>query len=337
MSLSRNRKPDLSADAGFSLVTVLVAIGIAGILAVAVSKIMGIGFKGNRSIQNRTDLGHIRNLISTRLDCVRTLGAAPAICDGTAIVMRDSGNRPLATGNRIGDWTIGASCPSTCDANENNPGTGATPCNQIVVVATWPGIDPLTGRPRNLTATNSRGATVSTDLFGGMAVHCPLSYQGRFSDEVVQPATYRFPAAEFNADNSTLGNWYAIPGLQVTLPTAGKYQITVTGTATMFLQGGDGTSGGGLLGRLYNTTTGTVVPDTLQALVATTLYNNLLYGQFHVAKVLQVGQQTTVRFEAALEPTGAGFVRAGSRILSHEPPNPNYAAATVMSYIRLPN
>jgi hypothetical protein len=172
---ARRRPP---REAGVSLIAVLVSVGIAGIVALAMSSVFTNGFKANRSMQSRADLAQIRQTIAGRLDCGVTLGPSPT-CDGTALSLKDKNGSPLTgTAGEMGDWTISASCPSSCNASGLNPGTGATPCNQIVVTAAWPGKDALTGKSRNATPTNTHGATVATDLFGWTSGFCSASYGG---------------------------------------------------------------------------------------------------------------------------------------------------------------
>lgn len=115
-------------DAGFSLVNVLVGVGLLGILAAASAAIFGNMFSVNRKLELRGDIEIIRRTLFDAIDCDATIAAAA--CNSTSApggeqapflrLQRRSAvaGQPLfltgpleADGSaRIGEWNVRASC-----------------------------------------------------------------------------------------------------------------------------------------------------------------------------------------------------------------------------------
>jgi type II secretory pathway pseudopilin PulG len=69
IQVSKLRRPH---QAGFSLVMTLVAVAIAGIVAVVISRVITNGQQGIRSVELRGDLESIRQVLMTQIDCQGT-------------------------------------------------------------------------------------------------------------------------------------------------------------------------------------------------------------------------------------------------------------------------
>lgn len=102
------------SDAGMSLLSLIVSIGITGILALAISSMIRNGIAGNRHVELRGGLEDIRRSVRTRLSCE----AATTACAGGAdfVTPVDAKGRPLwegkagAQGAKVGDWNMRLRC-----------------------------------------------------------------------------------------------------------------------------------------------------------------------------------------------------------------------------------
>jgi type II secretory pathway pseudopilin PulG len=171
----RKLSPDklILNNGGMSLVAVLVALGMLGILIVGFSKWFTSSLKGVGSIELRQSISNLQQSVKTRLDCSATLGVTgssslPLTCsDYSNVAIKDKGGNVIST---MGAWSISATC--------NN--------NVLIVKATASGNDPLTGKAKSQTTTGP-GTTVSTDLFGGTGQFCGSYFSGNSSGSCATP------------------------------------------------------------------------------------------------------------------------------------------------------
>lgn len=153
-----------SYERGTSLISILIAAGIAGFVALTISKVTTNGLYGAKSIAERQDLEAIKQTIRTRLDCPSSLNVTssttlPLTCSSYGnVTLRRSDNTSITDPNGfLGEWQIQAGCIN----------------NRITVRATRSGNDPLTQKPWSNVVSNSvTGETISTDLFGGTTDFC---------------------------------------------------------------------------------------------------------------------------------------------------------------------
>ena len=307
-------------DAGFSLVGALVGLSIVGMLAASLSQVMTGAFKANRSVQDRSELNLLRQVINSRLDCGKTVGSSGAVCDGAPITLRDSQNNLIASGGHIGDWSIQANCPQTCDVNANNPGSGASDCNQVVVTAKQAGNDPLTGLARDATKTNKSGTTVAKDLFGGLSSFCSRSYGGvANSGSVTLGSTFWIP---------TTGTFYNV--LSIKLPRAGNYMVYTSGQVA-FTTGWTPSVGGGIDGRFMNATTGTAYTDSARAIFRFNPVGSTAYSSIAMIYILEVNAPTTITFQVE--------AMAGTYLAKNVFSNPSGGGGnlgvTMMGYVKI--
>lgn len=161
-------------ETGDSLISVIIAFGIFGVLATGISKSMVDGFKATKSVSTRQDLETIRQTVLQRMDCRATLGVGitssfPFPCSAAEIpILRKNGAEIGSTGGRIGDWIVTGSC-----------------INQELIIkariATANTKDGLTGKAVDAISTNSTGVAVSVDLFGGTTDLCREYYDAQFT------------------------------------------------------------------------------------------------------------------------------------------------------------
>jgi len=103
---------------GFSLVEVLVTLGLLGIVGVTLTNLNVMGMKANKSNKIRSDLADVKNTITSLLSCQETFSASsfassarPITCpSGTIVILKGKSGLPLAPNNKIGEWTITAKC-----------------------------------------------------------------------------------------------------------------------------------------------------------------------------------------------------------------------------------
>jgi hypothetical protein len=150
-----------------SLISALVAVAIIGVLIVIFTQMMTNANKVSRSAQNDVDFDMLRMTITSRLDCAKTLGVLPTaplplICsEYSNVTLKNHSNTSIAPSEKLGLWDISAQCSG----------------NEVIVKATRPGNEPLTGKPY-------ASLPAATDLFGGTGKLCrpyfDTSYLGRY-------------------------------------------------------------------------------------------------------------------------------------------------------------
>jgi len=177
--VGENSRRECGSAAGFTLLEGIMAAGLGCAVIWGAGRMVQTGFDGMNSIQSRQDLESIKQSINTELDCRQSLGitfhGSPAVetslpltcANFSSVTLLTSAGTALGTalpngGNKIGKWTVKATCLS----------------QHLVVTASAPGNDQLTGLPLNSTPSNTNGATVSTDLFGGTTDFCREYFAG---------------------------------------------------------------------------------------------------------------------------------------------------------------
>ena len=98
---------------GFSLVGVIVAIGILGLVMKFLISMLGDSSKFSKTMELKNDKQLLRLILTDRVSCTDTLKpyGNPPLCNGP-IKVYDSAGRTLleAAGTKFGHWTIRASC-----------------------------------------------------------------------------------------------------------------------------------------------------------------------------------------------------------------------------------
>jgi Tfp pilus assembly protein PilV len=141
-------------QSGFSLIAVLIAVGIMGIVAVGISKIVSQGLNGSASLAARTEYAMLQQTIMAGLNCEKTIGPGSALaCPNTILPLRRSNGTIINPNNKIGKWTITGRCIN----------------DEFIVRATRRGRDPLT---RKRWSSNKR----ARDLYMGLSDLCRYKY-----------------------------------------------------------------------------------------------------------------------------------------------------------------
>ena len=107
----------LGDERGFSLISVIVALGLAGILAGLLTEINVNSMRNSKQIKLQDELTQVRQMVLKRLSCKDTLNITsatllPIACPNT-ITLKDRHGRSLfATDGRVGNstWYVSPSC-----------------------------------------------------------------------------------------------------------------------------------------------------------------------------------------------------------------------------------
>jgi len=170
---------------GTSLIELIIAVGISAICIWGVAKVFENGISGTKFVRNRRDLESIKQMINADLDCSQTLAIVPgtplpvSCANYSSVTLLKSSGEAIGAalpngGNQIAQWTISTACIN----------------NQLVVSATAPGNDQLTGVPLSSTPSNSLGVKVSTDLFGGSTDFCREDFDSSFQNCQISDPNY---------------------------------------------------------------------------------------------------------------------------------------------------
>jgi prepilin-type N-terminal cleavage/methylation domain-containing protein len=98
--------------AGFSLVEVIVAIGVMSIAGTAILELSVKSMKANKSNALRMELQDVKRTIENTISCEQTLGTTrPTTCSGPQI-LKDKLGKEIAPDGKLGSWTVEAVCES---------------------------------------------------------------------------------------------------------------------------------------------------------------------------------------------------------------------------------
>jgi hypothetical protein len=126
--MKHESKFSIRSSSGISLVSVLVAVGIAGILAVALSQLMTDNNNAQRNIELRSDAETIKRTVLTQMDCAETLGFANpsasdlnTVCSGPISLKRANGTviGGYGASEKIGKYNVWAECDPATGTNKN--------------------------------------------------------------------------------------------------------------------------------------------------------------------------------------------------------------------------
>ena len=155
-----------SKEKGFSLIQILISIGIFGILALGISKMLVQGKQGAKSIEHDVLLNELRWTVSSRLDCKETLGINPSStlplnCSAYKnVTLKNKWGDPIAKNGWLGPYQVRGICID----------------NELVVGAIRTGKDPL----RKDEYKNRKEAK---DLFSGVSDFCREEFADSSPDQ----------------------------------------------------------------------------------------------------------------------------------------------------------
>lgn len=158
-TFARNIRRRWASQRGFSLIAVIVAAGLLGIVAVAFNQVQRNAFQGLKGSDTKLELTIIRKRVLDNISCTQTLGIQPTTnlpvaCPAQTVVMRRENGAALFPSNRVGQWAVQARCSQ----------------GGLTVRVNRKGKDPLTKKDyKDLTY---QGVKISQDLFGGTYPVC---------------------------------------------------------------------------------------------------------------------------------------------------------------------
>lgn len=105
----------VNKQSGASIVTVLVAIGIVGIMAAVSANYFKNSSDVSNSIRARNQIEDLRRLVRLSVNCEATLAGRPASCaDGTPVELKRGVKTPTTfvsvAGSKFGDYEVRAKC-----------------------------------------------------------------------------------------------------------------------------------------------------------------------------------------------------------------------------------
>ena len=108
-------------SSGSSLPSVLVGVGLMGIVAAGMGQVYKTSFRAQKRVENNQERTRIADSLVQRVDCKKTFaGVTPGTCPGGVngvIALKDASNNTFVNGSgnasKIGDWAIKATCNSS--------------------------------------------------------------------------------------------------------------------------------------------------------------------------------------------------------------------------------
>ena len=104
-----------SIEAGSSLISVLIAAVIVGVIAMVSSQVLVNSRAGMKATEMQSDINAIRKNIMDNFDCAKSLGsptALPLSCSSFSSIpiLRANGSSVVGAGGKVGVCTIAAGC-----------------------------------------------------------------------------------------------------------------------------------------------------------------------------------------------------------------------------------
>lgn len=227
--------PKNARSSGMSMTSVLIGLGLTGILAVALNQLLSNSFKGSKNVELKADVLALRHMLLSATSCSLTmpLGTCTANTDMELLRKTGSGSQVLVknpTGTditRIGDFAVRAKCNATgngldirfarlkpgknVNSNTNSdfipdPLTGKTSTwddNSSLLFAAGIEICPGNGEPRRrwVDVTSSRSASGSYVNDTGREIQVSIS--------VYSGATFKRCQSGIKVDGETIDSSFS--------------------------------------------------------------------------------------------------------------------------------
>lgn len=114
MDYNHRLMPDLTDERGFSLVSVMVAMGLLVLVGIAATSMLSNTFKGNKSNQMTDELISVKRVLRDKVDCKKTLDKQSCPSKGKFFPLKDKADRIVGSNFgdywKLGSWTLRASC-----------------------------------------------------------------------------------------------------------------------------------------------------------------------------------------------------------------------------------
>lgn len=123
---------------GFGLIELLVSVGLLAVIGMGVSKMMGLSFKAQGSLELRSDREAIKRMLLSVVDCNASVTTSTCTNTGDIVSLsRVNSNAPYITasgGLKMGRWTVRAECGGPGEGvvlrvARPKPGTGINSTN----------------------------------------------------------------------------------------------------------------------------------------------------------------------------------------------------------------
>jgi len=101
-------------ERGFSLVSILIAVGLLGLGGVILSSILTKTMKGNRSVQMTDELTNMKRVLRNKIDCKKTLDKQSCPSINKYFPLKDKNDRIIGVNHgkfwKFGSWSLRALC-----------------------------------------------------------------------------------------------------------------------------------------------------------------------------------------------------------------------------------
>ena len=108
------KKPNLSEENGFSLITVILIAGIVGLLGTHAALMLTNTLRGNKSAQISDELISIKRVLIDKANCQNTLESKSCPSGGDYFPLKDDNGKTIGSIHgkywKLGAWTLRASC-----------------------------------------------------------------------------------------------------------------------------------------------------------------------------------------------------------------------------------
>jgi len=109
--------PNRLDERGFSLLSVIVAMGLLAIVGIAATSMLSNILKGNRSNQMTDDIISVKRVLREKVDCKKTLETQNCASVGAFFPLKDKSDRIIGSSFggywKLGLWTLRTSCDAT--------------------------------------------------------------------------------------------------------------------------------------------------------------------------------------------------------------------------------
>lgn len=113
--MTRKHALNAGVQSGASILTVLVALGIAGILATISASYFKNSLEASNIVRDRNHVEDLRRLVRVSVNCGATVASRPKNCpEGTSVELAKGVKKPASfvskKGTKFGDYELSAEC-----------------------------------------------------------------------------------------------------------------------------------------------------------------------------------------------------------------------------------
>ena len=160
-------------EAGFSLMSAIMGVGILGFLALGTMKILSHGQRGSAKVNANVEITALKMTLLQSISCSKTLEVDPDTtglsCSSSrykSLTIKDKWGDPLTRSGKIGRWYVRARCVD----------------NSIKIGVYRKGRDPLTKKPW-------ANKAIAKDVFGGVTNFCKKYFMPGLNEDLDSPGS----------------------------------------------------------------------------------------------------------------------------------------------------